>query len=96
MTEQDPLAALRARGKAEKIKLLKRALRAESVSDAALGQIIELFGADRVWGLLAFLMTPDDQLGDFSPLQALKRQDSELDAMTLRLARAAADSDGFG
>lgn len=96
MTEEDPLAALRARGNAEKIKLLKRALGAESVSNAALGQIIESFGSDRVWELLAFLVTPDGQLGDLAPLEALKRQDPKLEAMTLRLARVAAVSDGFG
>ena len=95
MTERDPLAALRAHGKAEKAKLLKLALGAESVSDAVLGEIIETFEPNRVWGLLAFLLTPDDRLGDLAPIEALKRQDPKLEAMTLRLAHAAI-GDGFG
>lgn len=95
MTEQDPLAAVLAVGKAEKIKLLKLALGAESVRDAVLGQIIEAFEPNRVWGLLAFLLTPDERLDDLSPIEALKRRDPRLEAMALRLARATV-GDGLG
>ena len=43
---------------------------------------------------LAFLITPDDQLGTLSPLEALQKKDARLKERTLRLARAAA-GDGF-
>jgi len=60
-----------------------------------LADVLTWFGRERPWGALAFLLTPDDQLGGLAPLEALKRRDPALTAMTIRLARAH-DSDGFG
>ena len=60
-----------------------------------LGEVLAWFGLARPWGALAFLLTPDDRLGGLRPLDALKRRDAALTAMTIRLARAH-DSDGFG
>jgi len=61
-----------------------------------LAEVLALFGLARPWGALAFLLTPnDDQLGGLTPLDALKKRDPALIAMTIRLARAH-DSDGFG
>ena len=47
------------------------------------------------WATLAFLVTPEDELG-CSPLQALQQPDSKLNDHAIRLARAAAGGDGFG
>jgi len=46
-------------------------------------------------GFSLFLVTPDEQLRDLSPIEALKRGDPDLEAVTLRLARGKAGSDGF-
>jgi hypothetical protein len=59
-----------------------------------LAEILGQFGLQRSWAALAFLVTPDDQLGGLSPLKALQRNDARLREPTLRLARAAA-GDGF-
>jgi hypothetical protein len=55
-----------------------------------LDEVLQDIGLDRPWAALAFLMTPDDQLGNLSPLTALQRNDARLTKLTLRLARAAA------
>jgi len=47
------------------------------------------------WATLAFLVTPEDELG-CSPLQALQQRDPKLKDRAMRLARAAAGGDGFG
>ena len=60
-----------------------------------LADILGQFGQQRSWAALAFLVTPDDQLGGLSPLQVLQQNDASLREPTLRLARAAA-GDGFG
>jgi len=57
--------------------------------------VLAWFDLEGAWGAFAFLLTPDDQLGGLAPLDALKRRDPALTAMTIRLARAH-DSDGFG
>ncbi len=59
-----------------------------------LAEILGQFGLQRSWAALAFLVTPDDQLGGLSPLKALQRNDARLREPILRLARAAA-GDGF-
>jgi hypothetical protein len=59
-----------------------------------LTEILGQFGQQRSWAVLAFLVTPDDQLGTLSPLEALQKKDAKLKERTLRLARAAA-GDGF-
>ena len=58
--------------------------------------ILVWFSRERPWGALAFLLTPDDRLGGLAPLDALKRREPALTAMTIRLARADATAEGFG
>jgi hypothetical protein len=59
-----------------------------------LSDVLKAFGAERAWGALAFLVTPDaEQLDGLSPLEALKRR-HRTEAL-LRLA-GASRSDGFG
>jgi hypothetical protein len=61
-----------------------------------LARALKAFGAERAWGALAFLVTPDtEQLGGFSPLDELRRLDPQRTEMVLRLA-SASRSDGFG
>jgi hypothetical protein len=50
---------------------------------------------DHPWSTLAFLMTPEEELG-CSPLQALQQHDPKLKERALRAARVAAGGDGFG
>ena len=50
---------------------------------------------DHPWATLAFLLTPEDELG-CSPVQALQHQDPKLKDRAMRLARVAAGGDGFG
>lgn len=50
---------------------------------------------DHPWATLAFLMTPDEELG-CSPLKALQQHDPKLKERALRAARVAAGGDGFG
>lgn len=137
--ELDPLAALIARGAAQKLALLEQAGGALPVSEVAkllrisrqavdkrrregkllavtrggdfaypacqfegddvlpsLVPVLKAFGAERAWGALAFLVTPDaEQLGGLSPLDELRRQRPERTEKVLRLA-SASRSDGFG
>lgn len=58
-------------------------------------EILNAIGSERPWSVLAFLITPDDRLRGRSPLEALRRNETELKETTLRLARATA-GDGFG
>jgi hypothetical protein len=60
-----------------------------------LPEILGARGLQHPWAALAFLVTPEDQLGGRSPLEALRRKDAKLKDVTIRLARAAA-GDGFG
>jgi hypothetical protein len=60
-----------------------------------LADVLAARGVQYPWAALAFLVTPDDQLGGRAPLEALQRKDAKLKDVTLRLARAAA-GDGFG
>ena len=60
-----------------------------------LPEVLEARGVHQPWATLAFLMTPDDQLRDRSPIEVLRRGDLQLTPLVIRLARAAA-GDGFG
>ena len=62
---------------------------------AGLPEILAARNANHPWVTLAFLMSPDEQLG-CSPLQAFSGVDPKLKDRALRLARAAAEGDGFG
>jgi hypothetical protein len=63
---------------------------------AGLAEVLGQMGQEPLpWAALAFLITPDDRLGELSPLEALRRKDETLKEMTLRLARAIS-GDGFG
>ena len=60
-----------------------------------LTELLGHIGREPAWAALAFLVTPDDRLGDEAPLAVLRSKDEKLKELTLRLARAVA-SDGFG
>jgi hypothetical protein len=56
--------------------------------------ILKILGK-HAWTTLAFLITPEDQLGGRSPLQVLRGKEAILKELVVRLARASA-GDGFG
>jgi hypothetical protein len=60
-----------------------------------LSELLSQTGHEPTWAVLAFLVTPDDRLGDLAPLAVLRTKDEKLKQLTLRLARAVA-GDGFG
>ena len=60
-----------------------------------LAELLGHIGREPAWAALAFLVTPDDRLGDQAPLAVLRSKDEKLKELTLRLARAVA-GDGFG
>lgn len=60
-----------------------------------LPELLEARNVDHPWATLAFLVTPEDELG-CSPLEALAHKDPKLKQQAIRLARIAAGGDGFG
>ena len=62
---------------------------------AGLPEMLVARTVDHPWATLAFLVTPEDELG-CSPLQALQHQDPKLKDRAIQLARVAAGGDGFG
>jgi hypothetical protein len=60
-----------------------------------LTQLLGHIGRGPTWATLAFLVTPDDRLGELAPLAVLRGKNEKLKELTLRLARAVA-GDGFG
>src|ERR1700722_9390793 len=60
-----------------------------------LTELLGHIGREPTWATLAFLVTPDDRLGDQAPLAVLRSKNEKLKELTLRLARAVA-GDGFG
>jgi hypothetical protein len=60
-----------------------------------LTELLANIGREPTWATLAFLVTPDDRLGELAPLAVLRGKDEKLKQLTLRLARAVA-GDGFG
>jgi len=62
---------------------------------AGLPEMLVARKVNHPWATLAFLVTPEDELG-CSPLQALKQHDPKLKDRAMKLASAAAGGDGFG
>jgi hypothetical protein len=60
-----------------------------------LTELLGHIGREPAWATLAFLVTPDDRLGELAPLAVLRSKDDTLKQLMVRLARAAA-GDGFG
>lgn len=60
-----------------------------------LTELLGHIGREPTWAALAFLVTPDNRLGDLTPLAVFRSKDEKLKELTLRLARAVA-GDGFG
>jgi hypothetical protein len=60
-----------------------------------LTELLGHIGREPTWAALAFLVTPDDRLGEQAPLAVLRGKNEKLKELTLRLARAVA-GDGFG
>lgn len=62
---------------------------------AGLPGVFEQSGDWFGWGMLAFLLAPDDMLGGLSPIDVLRRGEPKAVGLVLRLARQMS-GDGFG